>query len=44
MDIVNHERAINKQVKCRQCGYSNDNEQKRKGPEVLIIRKRPLGN
>lgn len=42
MDIVGNERSINKKVKCRQCGYSNENETDRKGPEVVIIRKRPL--
>lgn len=40
MDIIGNERAINKKVKCQQCGHSN-NEQDRKGPEVVIIRKRP---
>lgn len=40
MDIVGGERAINKKVKCRQCGYSNENENDRKGPEV-VIRRRP---
>lgn len=40
MDIINNEYAINKQVKCRQCGYYN-NEPDRKGPEVIIMRKRP---
>lgn len=40
MDIIGGERAINKKVKCRQCGYSNENEQPRKMPEVVVIRKR----
>ena len=40
-DIINHERSINKHIKCRDCGYSNENERARKGPEVVIIRKRP---
>ena len=41
MDIVGGEHSINKKVKCRNCGYSNENEQERpKGPEVVIIRKR----
>jgi len=40
MDVVGAERAINKKVKCRQCGYSNENDQERKSPEVVIIRKR----
>lgn len=44
MDIINHERAVNKQVKCRQCGYTNDNNsvtERGPGPEVVIIRRRP---
>jgi hypothetical protein len=41
MDVVNHERSINKHVKCRECGFSNETEQNRKGPEVVIIRRRP---
>lgn len=40
MDIVGGERSINKKVKCRNCGYSNEHENERKGPEVVIIRKR----
>lgn len=42
MDIVGGERAIQKKVKCRQCGYSNENEKDNsKGPEIIIVRKRP---
>ena len=42
MDIVGGERSVNKKVKCRQCGYSNEQqEQPRKMPEVVVIRKRP---
>jgi len=41
MDIVGAERSVNKKVKCRNCGYSNENEQPRKMPEVVVIRKRP---
>jgi hypothetical protein len=39
-DIVGGEHAINKKIKCTQCGYSNNNEQDHKGPEVVIIRRR----
>ena len=42
MDVVGGERAINKKVKCRKCGYSNENETGRKEPEVVVIRKRPV--
>jgi uncharacterized Zn finger protein len=40
LDIVGGERSINKKVRCRQCGYTNANEPDKKGPEVVIIRKR----
>lgn len=40
VDIVANEYAINKKVKCRQCGFSNLDTVK-KDPEVLIIKKRP---
>lgn len=39
VDIIGNERAMNKKVKCRKCGFTNENENK--GPEVLVIRKRP---
>lgn len=38
VDFVGNERAINRKVKCRKCGYTNENENK--GPEVFIVRKR----
>ena len=40
VDIVGNERAIHKKVKCRACGYSNENEKAHREPEVVIIRKR----
>jgi len=39
VDLVNNDRAVNRKVKCRKCGFTNENE--RSGPEVVIIRKRP---
>lgn len=39
-DIVNHERAINKHIKCRSCHYSNENEQVKKSPEVVFIKRK----
>jgi hypothetical protein len=40
VDLVNSaDRSINRKVKCRKCGFTNENE--RTGPEVVIIRKRP---
>lgn len=40
IDIVSGERSINKKVKCRQCGFSNENDFSAKNPEIVIIRKR----
>jgi hypothetical protein len=40
VDIVGNDRSINKKVKCRKCGFSNENEHR--GPEVVVIRKRPV--
>jgi hypothetical protein len=43
VDIIGNERAINKKIKCRKCGHtSNSTESENKGPEVVIIRKRPI--
>lgn len=39
MDIVGNERAINKKVKCQQCGFNNLDAVK-KEPEVFVVRKR----
>lgn len=38
-DIIGNERPANKKIKCRKCGFTNQVEAK--GPEVVIIRKRP---
>ena len=40
VDIINYERSINKHIKCSKCGFSNEKEPERKGPEVVFIRKR----
>jgi hypothetical protein len=40
MEIVGNERAINKKVKCLKYGYTNANENVRKVPEVVILKKR----
>lgn len=42
MEIVGNERAINKKVKCLKCGFTNANEQGRKEPEVVVLKKRPV--
>lgn len=44
IDIIGNERAINKKVKCRQCGFNNETEVEKKAPEVLIIRKRSVSD
>lgn len=41
VDIIGNDRAINKKTKCRKCGFSTEAEAP-KGPEVVIIRKRPF--
>lgn len=43
MDIVGGERAVHKKVKCRECGYSNEDKQDQKEPEVIIVRRRNNG-
>jgi hypothetical protein len=40
MNIVSNERAINKKVVCQGCGFDNMDEDVKKEPEVVIIRKR----
>ncbi len=39
VDIVGNDRSINKKIKCRKCGFSNEMENK--GPEIVVIRRRP---
>ena len=39
VDFISSEHAVNRKVKCRKCGYSNEAENK--GPEVFVVRKRP---
>lgn len=41
VDITNNDRAVFKKIKCRQCGFTNENEPNSKSPEIVIIRKRP---
>jgi DNA-directed RNA polymerase subunit RPC12/RpoP len=40
VDLVGEEHSINRKVKCRKCGFTNEVENK--GPEVVVIRKRPV--
>lgn len=43
-EFVGGEHTIQKKVKCLQCGFNNLDESEKKGPEVVIIRKRPSSN
>lgn len=42
-DLVGDEHTVNRKVKCRKCGFTNDAPEN-KGPEVVVIRKRPLND
>lgn len=41
VDFVGPERATNRKVKCRKCGFTNESASENKGPEIVVIRKRP---
>lgn len=43
VDLVGDEHTVNRKVKCRKCGFTNDAPEN-KGPEVVVIRKRPLND
>jgi hypothetical protein len=43
VDIIGGEHAINKKVRCRDCGYSNADVPK-KEPEVFVMRRRAIKN
>jgi hypothetical protein len=38
MDVIGGEHAINKKVRCRECGYNNLDAKKE--PEVIVMRRR----
>lgn len=40
VDFVGTERSVNRKVKCRKCGFTNEVPEN-KGPEIVVIRKRP---
>ena len=40
VDILNNDRAINKKIKCKKCGFTNA-DAPQKGPEVIVMRRRP---
>jgi DNA-directed RNA polymerase subunit RPC12/RpoP len=39
IDLLKDDRSSNKKIRCRKCGHTNENEAK--GPEIVIIRRRP---
>ena len=39
-EFVGNDHSIQKKVRCLQCGFNNLGESDKKGPEVVIIRKR----
>jgi hypothetical protein len=38
VDLINNDHSVNRKVKCRKCDFTNEN----KGPEIVVIRKRPV--
>jgi hypothetical protein len=40
VDIIKSNKAINKKVKCRKCGFSNLNEKEKENdvPDVMVIK------
>lgn len=40
VDMVGDEHSINRKVKCKKCGFTNEVVEN-KGPEIVVIRKRP---
>jgi hypothetical protein len=41
VDLVGNDRSVNRKVKCRKCGFTNEAVESNKGPEIVVIRKRP---
>lgn len=39
VDIINNHKAVNKIIKCRKCGYSNNKIKSKKVTEIVIIKK-----
>jgi|688.fasta_scaffold2017676_2 hypothetical protein len=39
VDIINNHKGVNKIIKCRKCGYSNNRIKHKKSTEVVIIKK-----
>ena len=45
VDIIGNEKAIQKKIKCRKCGFTNDDQ--KSVTEIIVIKKRnrsPNGN
>ena len=43
VEIIGNDRSINKKTKCLKCGHTTAEAQS-KGPEVVVIRKRPVSH
>lgn len=41
VDIVGNDRSINRKVQCHKCNHTTS-EPERKGPEVVILKRRPV--
>ena len=39
VDIIGNEKAVQKKIRCRKCGFTNDDDQK-SVTEVIVIKKR----
>lgn len=40
VDIIDNDRAINKKIKCLECGFTNVGDAFAKKPEVVILKRR----
>ena len=43
-EFVGNEHSVSRKVRCLACGFNNFDEPDKKGPEIVIIRKRPIGD
>lgn len=42
VDVVGHDRSINRKTKCRKCGHGSAGTENKPAPEVIVMRRRPL--
>lgn len=43
-EFVGNEHSVSRKVRCLACGYNNLDEPEKKGPEIVVIRRRPISN